>query len=123
MNKFILILLVITAYSFSQTAIPSPTGHPNAKLNSTVVNIGDFDGDGSDDLFFVLSEPSGASNVVYYAVYSMKKNQYSMLEQVTSTFFVVKPDAIGDFDGDKMVEFVIGNIIYKYSSTLTKKKI
>ena len=123
MYKTTLFLIALCAYSFSQTPIPTPSGHPNLKLNTSLVNIGDFDGDGSDDLYGTFYEDSGSTQKYYFGVISMKKNQFILFESFSSYAGTLKPDAIGDFDGDKMVEFASGSIIYKYNATLTKKKI
>ena len=121
MYKTILILMGLAVYSFSQTAIPLPPAHPNAKLNGGAINIGDFDGDLSDDLYCSFYEQSGAVITWSFGIYSMTKNQYLLLQSTNNS--VSQPSAIGHFDGDKPIDIVVENIIYKYNSTLTKKKI
>lgn len=120
MYRSFLFLLVICACSFSQTVIPPPSSHPTAQMWSKAVNIGDFDGDGSDDLFGAWYEPTN-SQVYYVGIYSMKKGQFLLFESTAKIW--TNPDAVGDFDGDKIVEIVLGNAIYKFSGTVAKKKI
>jgi len=120
MKKVILLILAAFALSFSQTAIPKPTGcAATAYLNGTPINIGDFDGDGSDDLFLIFYDSNNST--YFFGVYSFKKNLYLLVQTTTTTldpsFFV-----FGDFDGDKINEIVVNGIIYKYSSSSAKKK-
>jgi hypothetical protein len=120
MSKSLLFIAFLYVCSFSQTSIPNPTGHPNCAFGS-IVNIGDFDGDSSDDLFCQFNDVPATMSNYYFGIYSMKKNQFLLIEP--GTYDLTKPVAIGDFDGDKLIELVIGSKIYKYNSTLTKKKI
>ena len=123
MRKILFISLVFSLFSlaFAQTAIPLPTGFPNA-TNLGCTPIGDFDGDGSVDLYVGCTDYTGSS-VVIMGVYSVKKGQYLFVEskpniagnQYTNMIF-------GDFNGDGKNEIIVSNILYSYSGTMSKKK-
>jgi hypothetical protein len=111
----------------------SYTRPTSSALNSLVPaitqDIGDFDGDKSDDIFIVWQVNV---NVIYYhqstqngtdltvsmfGVYSHKKSTYLLQEAGNATRVET-----GDFNGDSLMEFIIGNKIYQSTSVLTKKK-
>ncbi|HEX3019711.1 MAG TPA: hypothetical protein VHP36_05395 [Chitinispirillaceae bacterium] len=96
-----------------------------------IQNIGDFDGDGSEELFLSWEinysrsyrDPgSGSGNISLLfnmiSVYSFKKNTY-LIQETGNTSNVIT----GDFDGDSAFEFIIGKKIYKSSSAMSKKKV
>jgi hypothetical protein len=126
MKAVALVVLMFIGYCFAQDAIPIPSSHPTAVVITTV-NIGDFDGDGADDLYVKYSEyGSSSSSYSLLAVYSMNKNQLSLLGvtllDMTHGPFPDQPDAIGDFNGDGSKDIVVQGMIYTKSSTTVSKK-
>ncbi len=122
MCKTIFFVFLFSVFCFSQTDIPLPPSHPKA-LKQGQCNIGDFDGDGSDDIYLAFTEWNGTSTTLtILGIYSFKKNQYILLETFSPSISIgQKPDVIGDFNGDKAIEFIVNNTMYSYSGTLTKK--
>jgi hypothetical protein len=121
MRKILFISLVFSLFSlaFAQTAIPLPTGFPNA-TNFGCTPIGDFDGDGSVDLFVSCCVYSAPNNTNIMGVYSVKKAQYLLIE--SNTTYQYSNLIFGDFNGDGKNEIVVNNILYSYSATMSKKK-
>lgn len=120
MRKIFFNSLVFSLFSlaFAQTAIPLPPGFPNA-TNFGCSPIGDFDGDGSVDLF-VGCTVYNSPNTNIMGVYSVKKAQYLLIESNT-TYQYLNP-IFGDFNGDGKNEIIVNNILYSYSATMSKKK-
>jgi hypothetical protein len=96
---------------------------------SLTQNIGDFDGDKSDDIYIiwsiaipysVVNNIGGASwhfDFNFFGIYSLKKGSY-ILQDVGNAAKV----ETGDFNGDSLVEFIVGKKIYQSSTVLAKKK-
>jgi hypothetical protein len=95
---------------------------------SLTQNIGDFDGDKSDDIYIIWSavipltytKNGGWSthyDFYFFGIYSLKKGSY-ILQDVGNSAKV----ETGDFNGDSLVEFIVGKKIYQSSIVLSKKK-
>ena len=97
-------------------------------------NIGDFDGDGSDDIYICWNmiysyhyTEGGVEKVndnwirskYQYCVYSLKKNS----NIITSELKYNWPSTVqtGDFNGDQCVDYVMGDKIYTTSTPIKKK--
>lgn len=94
-------------------------------------NVGDFDGDGSDDIFvqwyiyvnyFKKSGTTlGTDERFHFGIYSYTKNRY--------LFTGVRKESIGsnvitgDFNNDDKIDFVVGSQIYLGVNSLSKKKV
>jgi hypothetical protein len=103
---------------FAQTNIPTPPGTTGETVYK-VIAIGDYDGDGCDDILVWWNHQSPSD--IEYSVYSFKKSQHLL---------TIKFGDVGngyqlaaDLNGDKKVEIVVGSKIYSYNSTLSKKKL
>ena len=97
-------------------------------------NIGDFDGDGSDEIYVLwrmyyyyhytengvekVNDNWGISKE-QYCVYSLKKNS----NIITSELKFLWPPSVetGDFNGDQCIDFAIGDKIYTTSTPIKKK--
>lgn len=112
-----LLISAMFCFTFSQTNIPVPIEFLDFDINS-VTNIGDFDGDGSEDMVVKFA----GYNIYAISIYSFKKNQH-LLKVGPSQNTTFPLSTFGDFNGDKLNEVVIDGIIYEYSNTLAKKKI
>jgi hypothetical protein len=124
MNKFLLSLLVLCSFSFSQTSFPPLTQLPLANVSRVVqtIVIGDYDGDGTNDILVEFNAgDSNSINTYAIAIYSYTKETYLLQLNIgyTSTPLI----SYGDVNNDKKVEVIIGNKIYAYNSSLVKKKI
>ena len=162
MHKIILPILCAIALLFAQKEIPPPSEIANftkktfpddtVYINKSIEasnnlllyldytqNIGDFDGDGSEELYLIWRrqlirkftlKATGEQFVgnVYTsqsALYSFKKNSYL----ITGPFPVdwdpynPWPDRVltGDFNGDNFIEFLIGNKVYSSTTPIVKK--
>lgn len=114
---------------YTQIDIDHPTAFDvNAQVPVVTQNIGDFDGDGSEDLFLCWqmickhSYLNGAfvsaqTDFAMFGVYSLKKDSYLIQEAGKATRVET-----GDFDGDSSIEFIVGKKIYQPSS-MSKKKV
>lgn len=118
----LIFIVAIAASSFSQTAFPALTKIPgvnDSDVQKTIV-IGDYDGDGSDDI--VIEWQSQGSQPAYenygIAIYSYSKNTYLLQMPWTGA----KSVSFADLNNDKRVEVIIGNKIYAYTSNIVKKK-
>ena len=123
--KFILVFvsaLVSFSSLFAQSKIPTPPGFPNAECGGSCV-IGDFDGDGSIDIYMTVEDYTGGHNYVM-GIYSVKKAQYLFVESRPTESMSSYPTTplFGDFNGDGRVELIIGNTLYSYGTTVSKKK-
>jgi hypothetical protein len=124
MNKTVLIACVLASICFSQTAIPFPPDIPGASSQSIIFlkAIGDYDGDGTNDVFVVWGLEYAA---VAYCIYSYSKQAY-LLEVPGSGIGLTAAgmptwDA-ADINNDKKVELILGRAIYSYNSSQVKKK-
>ncbi|MFC1476687.1 hypothetical protein ACFL5S_01845 [Fibrobacterota bacterium] len=169
MYKYLLILLSIISISFSQATIPPPTElanfttksfpddsiHINKTLEanteyltyiSVTRNIGDFDGDGSEEFYVTwyrrlfskgTIDSSGLqvnryNSYLVSGVYSVKKNSYLVKSPFDPPWFAWEggeykpwPTSVltGDFTGDGFIDFVIGDKVYSTSTPIVKKKL
>ena len=124
MRNVFLTILISSVFSigFAQTAIPLPTGFPTASTLSCS-QIGDFDGDGSVDLY-VTCTVYGGTSVIVMGVYSVKKADYLFVESKPNVAGSQYSNMIfGDFNGDSKNEIIVSNILYAYSTTTSKKKV
>jgi hypothetical protein len=126
MYKSKLLILALCFFSFSQTTtnIPQTCPLPSPSLDITL-NIGDCDGDGSDDVLTVYKGTTVNDKCDYWlGVYSMKKVKYLFtvtLPNIDVKNVYPKP-IIGDFDGDDVNEVLFNFVIYKSTNVLEKKK-
>lgn len=159
MNKILSGILLASCVSFCQTMVTIP---PPANINDSIVhpelgndyyssapitfsisdsplvsykqNIGDFDGDGSDDIFICWSRGANYykkdgtrnQNVVYsyryhYGIFSVTKSKY-LLNGINSSPFSGNV-VTGDFNNDQKIDFIVGNKVYLGANTLSKKKV
>jgi len=78
-NKFLLSLLVLCSFSFSQTSFPPLTQLPLANVSRVVqtIVIGDYDGDGTNDILVEFNAgDSNSINTYAIAIYSYTKETY-----------------------------------------------
>jgi hypothetical protein len=111
------VLMLGAGVCVGQTSLPIPSDCNGCQIYGAPQNVGDFDGDNSDDLAYVAQSFS-APYSFYLCVYSAKKNVFLLLVDSASAV-----QAVGDFNGDGKKELVINNKIYSYTPTLTKKKL
>jgi hypothetical protein len=120
MNRYLFLICLLSGLTtlHAQTAIPLPTGFPNA-TNLSCMPIGDFDGDGSVDLS-VSCTFSGTSNTYIMGVYSVKKAQYLLV--LSNTLYTYSTPIFADFNGDGKNEIIVNNVLYSFSPSGSKKK-
>jgi hypothetical protein len=161
MYKNLLLILSILAISFSQTTIPAPNEIANftkktfpddsvykdqyleATASSPIVsssqNIGDFDGDNSDEIYITWARyltrhrvKISDNSILNYddpfhqsCVFSTKKNSYLIIGPFATNInsFYPWPTTVvtGDFTGDGNIDFLIGDKIYSTSTPIVKK--
>ena len=79
MKKTIFWIFMAAMAVAAQTSFPRPAGISSGMYDSTVqacVNIGDFDGDGSDDLALIWNGPMQS----FFTIYSIKKATYLVID-------------------------------------------
>lgn len=112
-----------SAYSTERNRAPSITYSQN---------VGDFDGDGSDDIFvqwYILARYYDKSGMLieandgrnHFGIYSYTKNRYLFTGVRKSS--VGSNVVTGDFNNDDKIDFVVGSQIYLGVNSLSKKKV
>ena len=112
----IFFLLIFTASA--QQTIPPLNGTSDTR--PFLMNVGDFDGDGSDDVLFV-GEVSGSIDKIA-GVYSILKKSY-LFEYNVGGILPDEDIIIGDFNGDGLSDVIIKYKYYNYSTVPAKKKV
>ncbi len=113
------VVLVFAVVCFAQTSLPIPVDCPGCLVSGAPPqNVGDFDGDGSDDIAYETLYFDGTTTIEKMCVYSVKKE--TILLEVSNGGAV---QAVGDFNGDGKKELVINYKVYSYTPVLTKKKL
>jgi hypothetical protein len=111
------IALVFSGICLAQTDLPIPADCPGYGISGTLfINVGDFDGDSTDDIGYGLFNSTSSQNAL--CIYSLKKQ--AILLEVKGNGSI---QAIGDFNGDGKKEVVINSKIYSFTGTLAKKKL
>lgn len=158
MKKLLLITILLPMMVFAQTPILYPTGmkthredfgpgggdttnkyliaHSNAEpYVGRIQNIGDFNGDNSDEIYSIWYMRadyhivvSGKDTVIDdngrligYSLYSMKTNNVLLSEIRSSSFQFPSTVETGDFNGDNCIDFVIADKIYTTTTPIKKK--
>ncbi len=162
MHKYVLILLSLIAVSFSQTTIPPPTeiatfttktfpdnsvyldqsltvGDENPPGIYLTQNVGDFDGDGADEIYITWvrnlnqkykkvngTDINSYEDFYQSCLYSVKKGTYLINGPFATSLYGFNdwPETVitGDFTGDGNVDFQIGDKVYSTSTPIVKKK-
>jgi hypothetical protein len=81
MKKAFLLVFVAAIAIGAQTNFPVPPGIPLYTANATIlgaINIGDFDGDGVDDIALGWDSHQGYGD--FWTIYSIKKGTYLMID-------------------------------------------
>ena len=78
--------------------------------------MGDFDGDGCNDVSLWWND----TNRTHFSVYSFKKNASLLL--VFDSHPEVAFEYFGDLNGDSTIEIVIKDKVYSFTNTGVKKK-
>ncbi len=119
MKKRILIAMLTTSIFCAEVEINNPdiSGDNN---QYPLVNkvIGDFDGDGKDDLLLLTGhQSSGSSYVDRMTIYSYSKREV-LLSVAGASNYREKSDAVAfsDLDGDGTVEVFFGLKVYNYKT-------
>jgi hypothetical protein len=120
MQKAFLLCIVLGSLIYGQTTIPyPPEASQNAELRGGKI-IGDFDGDGSNDIYFAWYTTVNGVTQGHFGVYSLKKQLY-LLKVLSGVDLSLGFDS-GDLNNDSKVELLIGNKIYEYTGATAKKK-
>ena len=125
LKKFMIIVMLLPLAVFSQTTIPIPPGIGNGNEIVGSQAIGDFDGDGSDDVaVFIYDTANGNPN---FSIFSFKKNTHLLVIERNNGIHTANGDPIDkyahDFDGDGTVELLIDDKIYSFTNVGIKKKL
>jgi hypothetical protein len=118
MRNALLLIGVVGTICLAQDSISYPPAIPSGCSIRWVECVGDFDGDGSADVAMLWSN---YSTNIYICIYSYAKGSY--LLQAQTTYSDRLAFSFGDINNDKEIEVVAYNVIYKYSATMSKKKV
>jgi hypothetical protein len=115
MWKFVFVM--ICSYSLilaGGVAIPAPPGISSTTgylISTQLINIGDFDGDGSDDILVFWGENPGTNLI--FGVYSAKKGAYLLTGPFTNLYSnTIIP--FGNFLGNGKSCFVLEGKLYSF---------
>jgi hypothetical protein len=117
MRNVLLLIGFMVSFCFAQDSIPYPPAIPTGYSVYWVESVGDYDGDGSADVAMLLTGPG---NPVYICIYSYAKGSY--LLQASTSYSERTKFSFGDINNDGKIEVIACNVIYKYSSSMSKKK-
>ena len=117
MRNVLLLMGVMVSVCLAQDSIPYPPALPTGFFVQWVECVGDYDGDASADVASLWQSQSQ----YYICIYSYKKGSY-LLQAPTSTS-VRTMFSFGDINNDYKIEVIAGNVIYKYSPSMSKKKV
>jgi hypothetical protein len=118
---FTCLVVTLATVCWGQDSIPYPPGLPTAQYYLQWEEcVGDYDGDGTMDVAscWSLCSPGCAG---YICIYSYSKGSYLLQAETPVNAERVKYD-FGDINNDKKIEVLAGRVIYKYSSSISKKK-
>jgi len=125
MKKLMIMSLLVMAVcfiGFAQTIIPIPSGLSNSATGSYSEGIGDFDGDGSNDVSVWWDDTGSYKS---FSVYSFKKDTQLLFvkDECPTLMNGQTMDYAVDLNNDAKVEIIIKNKIYSYTTVDTKKKL